>query len=294
MPFRAVITDLDGTLLDAHHNISAYTFETLQLLKEKGIPLIFATGRPFPDVLHTIDACGLQGGYIITSNGARIHDPERRIVVSHDLDPAVVKELVQLTLDGDDDDDDNNNVSEDGTTKDADAKKKSPPAFSTNMYRHDEWVTNYGVERMLAAYARSGFSYKVVEELHTYPSDGVHEVFYVGPHEKLIKLENVLQRRFEGCGEHSFSLPTIVDFVPPGVHKGSAMAHVASLLNIDVADIIAFGDGMNDYKMLAAAGKGCVMQNGQQRLKEALPHLEIIGSNTEDAVAKKLREVFEL
>ncbi|KEG05633.1 haloacid dehalogenase-like hydrolase, partial [Trypanosoma grayi] len=164
-PYRGVVADLDGTLLRRDHTISTYTAETLQLLMQKGIPVVFATGRPHPAALHTVDSCGLHGGYVITSNGARVNDPQRRVITAHDLDPAVVTELMQLQLP---------------------ALEGEPPeksAFSTNMYRHDEWVTSHGVERMLAAYAASGFHYKEVKDIHNYPNDGVHEIFYVGPHE---------------------------------------------------------------------------------------------------------------
>ncbi len=36
------------------------------------------------------------------------------------------------------------------------------------------------------------------------------------------------------------------------------------------------------------------MENGSQTLKEALPHLEVIGDNINGGVAKKLEEIFEI
>jgi hypothetical protein len=35
---------------------------------------------------------------------------------------------------------------------------------------------------------------------------------------------------------------------------------------------------MNDAEMLSMAGKGCIMQNAHQRLKDLHPELEVIGS----------------
>ncbi|MBC7176569.1 MAG: HAD hydrolase family protein, partial [Klebsiella pneumoniae] len=37
---------------------------------------------------------------------------------------------------------------------------------------------------------------------------------------------------------------------------------------------IAFGDGMNDAEMLSMAGKGCIMANAHQRLKDLHPELK--------------------
>lgn len=57
-------------------------------------------------------------------------------------------------------------------------------------------------------------------------------------------------------------------------------------------DCIAFGDGMNDYEMLTMAGKGCIMKNSHQLLRDNLPDMEIIGSNEEEAVSYYLRRLY--
>jgi hydroxymethylpyrimidine pyrophosphatase-like HAD family hydrolase len=49
---------------------------------------------------------------------------------------------------------------------------------------------------------------------------------------------------------------------------------------------------MNDVEMLSMSGKGCIMRNAQQRLKDTLPTLEVIGSNADDAVPHTLRKLF--
>jgi hypothetical protein len=49
---------------------------------------------------------------------------------------------------------------------------------------------------------------------------------------------------------------------------------------------------MNDLEMLEVAGTGILMANADPRLKEALPHLEEIGSNREESVARYLEDLF--
>jgi hypothetical protein len=51
---------------------------------------------------------------------------------------------------------------------------------------------------------------------------------------------------------------------------------------------------MNDAEMLSMAGKGCIMQNAHQRLKDLHPELEVIGSNADDAVPHYLRKLYLL
>lgn len=272
MSFRAVVTDLDGTLLDAHHSISEYTLKTLNLLREKGVAIVFATGRPHMDVFHTIDTCNLHGCYLITSNGTRVFDPQRRVIAEHYLDPQIVKELINIQQ---------NN------------KSLESCFLSINVFRHDQWLTNNGIKEMLQIFQRSGFCYNCTD-LSKESHDGVNSVFFVGDERSLLIVEDILNSQFQEKVNHSFSMSHVLDVSPPNVHKGNAMREVAELLGITLKDIIAFGDGMNDAEMLKMAGKGCVMGNAQQRLKAALPDVEVIGLNTEDAVAKKLCEVFEL
>ena len=64
------------------------------------------------------------------------------------------------------------------------------------------------------------------------------------------------------------------------------------MLGYTLADCIAFGDGMNDAEMLSMAGKGCIMANAHQRLKDLHPELEVIGSNADDSVPHYLRKLY--
>ncbi|MEA5989378.1 HAD hydrolase family protein, partial [Salmonella enterica subsp. enterica serovar Virginia] len=61
-----------------------------------------------------------------------------------------------------------------------------------------------------------------------------------------------------------------IELVKPNLKELSA------LVNRDL-----FGDGMNDAEMLTMAGKGCIMGNAHQRLKDLYPELEVIGINAD-------------
>lgn len=67
---------------------------------------------------------------------------------------------------------------------------------------------------------------------------------------------------------------------------------VTALVSNRMARTIAFGNDLNDACMLSSVGKGCITANANPSLIEMLPELEVIGSNEEDGVARKLREVF--
>lgn len=79
------------------------------------------------------------------------------------------------------------------------------------------------------------------------------------------------------AGNGVLSLESSVPGLPPssgelyldGMHKAVGMAAALSHLGLDVADSIAFGDGMNDLEMLAAAGLGVAIEGSDQRVLAA-------------------------
>ena len=75
-----------------------------------------------------------------------------------------------------------------------------------------------------------------------------------------------------------------------GVSKGHALEAIAKKNACELVDCIAFGDGMNDVEMLSMAGKGLVMGTSHEKVKQALPNAEILGSNSEEAVARYLEK----
>ena len=44
LPFKAVVSDLDGTLLNTNHVIGEFTIDVLNKLEQKGVDIILATG----------------------------------------------------------------------------------------------------------------------------------------------------------------------------------------------------------------------------------------------------------
>lgn len=69
-----------------------------------------------------------------------------------------------------------------------------------------------------------------------------------------------------------------------GVNKGRALLRLGELLGIRREEIMAFGDGANDLKMIKEVGVGVAMENAKDELKEAADY--IAGSNDKDGVAR--------
>ena len=64
------------------------------------------------------------------------------------------------------------------------------------------------------------------------------------------------------------SLPHFLELASPTISKGSGLAFVAEHLGFTAAQTVAFGDGENDRELLAWAGYGVCVENGDDGLKE--------------------------
>lgn len=265
--YHVVASDLDGTLLSPDHIFTRYTKETLQMLVAQGIHFIFATGRHHIDVAQMRDKLALNA-WMITSNGARVHDSNNKLVHCHDLPVDIVRELPAMV--------------------------RHNPDIIINLYRNDEWLMDRHRAEELRYFQEASFSYRVFDPGQFDPN-GVSKVFFIcEDHHTLQMMEQEINARWGQRINASFSAVACLEIMAGGVSKGHALQFVAQSLGYQLAHCIAFGDGMNDQQMLSMAGKGCIMANAHQRLKDALPQLEIIGSNAGDAVARYLRHLYPM
>lgn len=74
-----------------------------------------------------------------------------------------------------------------------------------------------------------------------------------------------------------------------GVTKASALARVATHLDIDHSQVVAIGDNINDVAMLRWAGWGVAVANGTPEARAAADHVTV--SNEEDAVAVVIEQI---
>lgn len=257
--YRLVASDLDGTLLTPEHRLGEYTRSILARLQTRGVELIPASGRHFQDV--RVYAAQLGGhGWLISSNGAAIHDRDGRLVHCRPVEPGCVSALV------------------------------ADPDFADlhiSVYRGEEWLVAQPQPRLLEYHRDSGFAYRETD-LRTMDPSQVLKVFFYGDKDRLAGMERIVLERFGERVSTTFSLPVTLEVMGAGVSKGAALEWVAAQAGVSLADTIAFGDGLNDLEMLQRAGKGLLMENADPRLKATLHGLEIIGSHRDEAVARYL------
>ncbi len=61
---------------------------------------------------------------------------------------------------------------------------------------------------------------------------------------------------------------SIVDILPAGCSKGSALVRLAEKRGVKMEEVLAIGDNWNDVSMLEVAGRAVLMANSPEDLKE--------------------------
>ena len=255
---KVVVSDLDGTLLNPQHKISDYTKSIFQELHNQNYLIVVATGRHHLDAMAIIETLEVPV-YLVSSNGARIHSPEKEELFSFNLNSDIVKTALSVDID---------------------------PEITVVLFKENVWQTNKLSEKLNAFQSELKYHPELVD-YKTLEDFGAIKIFFAHDnHEKLVKLKDAVLVNSSEHLHHAFSLPTCLEFMDKSVDKAVAIMKVLEKEGFTAEETVSFGDGFNDVQMLSSTGKGLIMGNAPVLLKETLPNLEVIETNAEDGVAK--------
>jgi Cof subfamily protein (haloacid dehalogenase superfamily) len=259
---KVVISDLDGTLLNKQHKISEYTKTIFRELHHQKYLIIIATGRHHLDAIPIIEGLGFPL-YLVTSNGARIHSPQKELLFSFDIDSESIKSVLDLGIDSE---------------------------ITTVLFKENVWQTNKHSEQLNSFQTELNYLPELVDFNTIKDLSAIKMFFTHNRHSKLMELRDLILKAYPTLFSHAFSLPLCLEFMDKSVDKSVAIAKILEIENFNFEQSISFGDGYNDEKMLKATAKGLLMGNAPDSLKNKLFNLEVISMNYDDGVAKYLSE----
>ena len=260
---KLIVSDLDGTLLNEKKEITERTKNILREAYSKGIDFAIASGRSQHSIKNFQQDLGIKI-FSICNNGANVYDKDENLIYSNPMKSEVVKKVLTFLRE--------NKVNYNGFSH-------------KNLYLDDR-------EKNPVLTVESGI-FNIIE---LGISDNFPEMFKIKARqdeESLSRLKDfVLQQEFAPEIDVTITQPNCMDIVDKNCSKGNAIEFISKQFNIPIDEIIAFGDGENDYSMLAAAGHPVVMENGMATLKEAFSTRAL--TNEEEGVAIYLENILNL
>ncbi len=82
-----------------------------------------------------------------------------------------------------------------------------------------------------------------------------------------------------------------IDVMQRGVNKATGIEQVLDARRLTFAEVMAFGDSMNDYELLRRVGVSCAMGNGRSAVRQISSR--VLGTNLEHSVQKEIAALLE-
>lgn len=263
LPYELVALDLDLTLLDAQHHISPRNLHAVTCCREMGVKVVITSGRMYYTTLTYQHALGLDTP-VIAYNGAFIkQESTGKVLFRECLDTAVAREVIDFC---------------------------AREGLQLNYYL-DDTLYSARVTKWSELYSsRTGAVVVPVGDLHTLADRAPTKVLIVAEPELIAQLYGAMRERFAGRAYVTISNVEYLEFMPPSVDKGTALAVVANYYDIAREKVIAFGDAGNDIPAIAWAGLGIAMENAAPEARAVAKR--IAPPYDADGVAVVLEEIF--
>jgi Cof subfamily protein (haloacid dehalogenase superfamily) len=257
---RLILTDLDGTLLNAQREVSDRNAAVLERATAAGARVVVATGRPVRFVRHLRDR--IHSSIALCANGGMVVDLDSGDVLhSHLLDGerviALAEELRAAGADF--------AIAAEGLSEVGMLAEEHYPFIHLDDSQRVPLATLAGLPMV---------------KLLVRPADGHHD-----------EVLRVLAERYaDVLLATSSGVAGLIEVSLAGISKGTVIDGLAKEWGIAPEHAIAFGDQPNDLAMLRWAGWGVAMENADPAVKaeadEVAPH------HDQDGVAQILERWF--
>lgn len=263
MPVRLIAFDLDGTLLDGRKNIPEENLRALRAAVAAGALLVPATGRIYtgvPELLRQFPGAR----YFITINGACAYDAvEDKNLYASELSVDCCLRLIAYM---------------DRLPAIYDCYQENWGYISRDMFeKAGDYIPDPGIMKMMRELRTPVDSLADTLRQKGRPVQKM-QMHFQDMDERKRQLKLVAERFPETAV--SSSLPWNIEINSAGATKGQALKALCSALDIDLGDVLAFGDGSNDLDMLRTAGIGVAMGNAVEEVKAAA---DWVAPNNEEA-----------
>lgn len=262
MACKLVVLDLDGTLTNSEKKLPKENYEALMQLQKKGVRIALASGRPTYGIQHLAQELQLKdyNGYIMAYNGGFVIDCTTGKAMSRNILPRdLFSELRE-------------------------ASKEYNAAIITYDDANDTILTETEGNKWIEheAWLNNQMNLKVVADINAAAPAELPKCLMVGEPEHMAEIEPLMQKRFPQLAIYRSS-PFFLEIVPQGVDKAKSIDNLRKMIDVEVSEIAAFGDGYNDISMVEYAGIGVAMANGCDEIKKVANFISV--SNDEAGVA---------
>lgn len=261
-----IATDLDGTLLDSHKQVSAETRKVLRELKNRGILFGIASGRPVESGQILVHDWGLENdiSFLIGMNGGALYD--MRTKAKHKYYPLSGDKILEIM-----------------------EHFKDMDVIFQCMLGNDRFVSK-STEKT-RAHAKLFCEHEHEVDLQEFlPGREIDKlILFLDP-----ELMPAVRQRATTFSDPAYtSMQTadnLYEYMDPRINKGFGIEKACKHYGITPDHVVAFGDAENDEAMIETVGLGVAMANASDELKK-IADVVLSETNDQDGLAHFVENV---
>ncbi|WP_299756093.1 Cof-type HAD-IIB family hydrolase [uncultured Pontibacter sp.] len=266
MKFRAICTDIDGTLLNSERQLSQRTIHTFRNL-DRSVPVILASSRMPSAMRHLQQELNILHHPLICFNGGYVIHFEDDQASPLQLDSVQIQSSICQII-------------HDFTTG---------TDIHVSLYEQDNWYApslDYWAEReqrITKVTPKIAELAPILDKWHQ-AETGAHKVMCMGPADEIDALQQELNSNYADKVHAYRSKDTYLEIAPRAISKATALELLLKeRFGIAMQEVMAFGDNYNDIHMLQEAGLGIAVGNAREEVRAVAD--EITLKSIEDGVA---------
>ncbi|MFF5512959.1 Cof-type HAD-IIB family hydrolase [Staphylococcus capitis] len=280
---KLIATDMDGTLLNAAHEISQENQEAIKFAQEHGITVVIATGRAFYEANTPVAETDLKVPYICL-NGAEVRDETFNIMSTSHLNHSLVSKITSTLKEKDIYYQVYTNRGIYTENPQRDLEIYIDIAERAGQKADVEKIENSIQKRIDNGTLKIVDNYDKIEDI---PGELIMKILAFDS--DLGKIDLVAQELAQSPNlAVSSSSRGNLEITHSDAQKGIALSTIAKQLGIDLKDVMALGDNLNDVSMLERVGYSVAMDNAAPEVKTVAKY--VTDSNENSGVGKAIKK----
>ncbi|SCL94460.1 haloacid dehalogenase-like hydrolase, putative, partial [Plasmodium chabaudi adami] len=262
---KIAFIDLDGTLLNDRYKASKLNIESLVKAQDKGIKIVFATGRPLCTANYLIgedikknNLSLIPGIYL---NGSATYEPNGDRIIDNYMDEKLIMDIYNFSKEN-------------------------------NLLRRMIWCSLEKIHTFeINEYTDEFMKFEpiipdIIDE-ETLKNPKIYKIYIRLDKENLSNVLKMYQDKFLDRIYVDNKHKIYLELFMPNTNKFESVKALCKHFDISLNDALAIGDGVNDIEMLQGVGTSIAVQNASSKVKECAKYVG--PSNNDDAVHHILR-----
>ena len=269
--YRLIALDIDGTLLNSRQELTHGTADAIRHAVSRGILVTVCTGRSLPSAASAVEGLTLNAPFVL-NNGAMIYDVPRRRPGTSGIcrrkSHAIPSNCFEAC--------------------------GSIPSYTAHCPKCATSTTTVSIPRTVPSSTTPRRTPSVFHRVQDVCDFLRQEVTCISCNERIERIRECETCMREQLPDAQVTLEISpwdpryghVTVMPAGVSKGDGLGRLALMLGIDLAEVMAVGDNLNDLEMLDVAGLGVAMGNAAPETRARADY--ITTSVEDDGVARAI------